>query len=80
MNKPANASSLDQKIATFLSELNDLMQIHQILIHGNAGVNIRKLPEGFKGYMAAKWINGNGYDLKEINRTLVYPDHSKLSA
>lgn len=63
----------DQKIARFLSELNRLMFEYDLLLNGNAGINVRKIPKEFKGYMAEKWHHGDGYDLREINLKLIYP-------
>lgn len=63
----------DSKIARFLADLNRLMIEHDILINGNAGINIKRMPEKFKGYMAEKWANGEGFDLRPINKKLIYP-------
>lgn len=63
----------DSKIALFLTDLNNLMVEHDILINGNAGINIKTMPDRFKGYMAEKWVNGEGFDLRPINKKLVYP-------
>ena len=72
--KTINITELkDKYIANFLAELNELMFKHGFLINGNAGVHVRRLPEDFKGYMAEKWVNGDGFDLRQINKKLVYP-------
>jgi len=64
----------DQNISLFLSELNQLIFKYNLLLKGNAGINVRKIPKDFKGYMAEKWNQGDGYDLREINLKLIYPN------
>lgn len=64
----------DQSIARFLSDLNELMKKHDLLVVGNAGINIRRMPRDFNGYMAEKWAGGDGFDLRQINKKLIYPE------
>ncbi|KMP10329.1 hypothetical protein UR09_06560 [Candidatus Nitromaritima sp. SCGC AAA799-A02] len=63
----------EKAIAQFLADLNELMSRHNLLVVGNAGINIRRLPKNFHGYMAEKWAGGDGFDLRQINKKLIYP-------
>lgn len=64
----------EKSIARFLGEFNELMERHNLLVVGNAGINIRKMPKNFNGYMAEKWGGGDGFDLRQINKKLIYPE------
>ena len=68
----------DQSIARFLADLNEVMKKHSLLVVGNAGINIRRLPLDFNGYMAEKWTAGDGFDLRQINKKLIYPENPVL--
>ena len=74
MNQAMKLELTDKRIARFLCELNELMQKHHLLLNRNAGVNVRTISGDFKGYMAEKWSNGKGYDLRGINKRLIYPE------
>ncbi len=69
----------EKSIALFLGDLNALMEKHNLLVVGNAGINIRKMPKNFNGYMAEKWAGGEGFDLRQINKKLIYPEVTTAS-